>query len=176
MRIDNSKNPKLVLAYEDPINKIQFYCLQDPTQLPARRGVNAMRAKRFADMKLTEEALKEIIKRVKNAVNVNKDFVEAFGWWQEVEFRQNLICEEDSILELVKLYYYLPDEDPEMPSEEANKRKTEIFKQYPNTKDFFLRIGIAMMENFGMQSEQQVLSYLEETKKVAQRISMRLEQ
>lgn len=176
MAIDNSKNEKLTVAYSDPINKITFYCLKDPTYLPAQRFVPAMRAKRFSDLKITEESLREIIKKIKHAVNVEKDFLTAFGWWCEVELRLNMICEEDSILELVKLYYYLPDEDPEFPTAEANKKKSEIFERYPLVKGFFLRIGINMMENFGMKHDEEVLSYLQETTKVAERIKIKLEQ
>lgn len=176
MAIDNSKNEKLTVAYEDPINKIKFFCLKDPTLLPAQRFVPAMRAKRFVDLKLTEETLQEIIKKIKHAVNVEKDFLTAFGWWCDVELRLNMICEEDSILELVKLYYYLPDEDPEYPTAEANKKKSEIFERYPDCKGFFLRIGISMMDSFGMKHEEEVLSYLEETRKVADRIGLKLKQ
>jgi hypothetical protein len=165
--IDNSKDQSLQVAFEDPKHKITFYCKKNPLDLSARRGVQAMKAKRFAEMKIDEDSMSQIMKKIKTAVNVNKDFVEAFGWWQQVEFRLNMICEERSILDLVCLYYFLPDEDPEFASKEANDKKRAIFEQHPHIKGFFLRIGISMMENFSMQHDEAVLSYLEETKKMA---------
>jgi hypothetical protein len=173
-KIDNSKNTSLLVAYEDPKKKITFYCLKDPTQLPAMRGIAAMKAKRMGEMKVTGEILEEIDKKIRFAINSKQDFVEAFAWWQELMFRVRLVTEESCILELVKLYYYLPDEDPEIPTEEFNKKKGEIFEQNPEIKAFFLRIGIAMMENYGMKHAEEVLSYLEETRKISERIEVRL--
>lgn len=173
--MDNSKNEALQIAYEDPISKIKFYCLKNPLELPAKRGVLAMKAKRFAEMKIDEESMRGIMQKVKTAVNANQDFVEAMGWWQQIEFRLNLICEEKSILDLVCLYYYLEDEDPNQPTKEANEKKRKIFEEYPAIKGFFLRIGINMMNNFSMQHDEAVLSYLAETKKVADQLNIMLE-
>lgn len=175
MAIDNSKNENLQVAFEDVQNKIIFYCLKNPTELPARRGVAAMKAKRFAEMKIDEESMRQLMKRVKMAVNGNQDFVEAMGWWQQIEFRLNMICEEKSILDLVCLYYYLPDEDPEKPTKEANDAKRKIFEEHEHIKGFFLRIGISMMNNFSMKHDEEVLSYLAETKKVAEQLETMLQ-
>jgi hypothetical protein len=175
MTIDNSKDDKLQIAFEDPISKIKFYCLKNALELPAKRGVLAMKAKRFAEMKIDEESLKGLMQKVKTAVNTNQDFVEAMGWWQQIEFRLNMICEEKSILDLVSLYYYLEDESPDEPSKEANERKRKIFDEHPIVKGFFLRIGINMMNNFSMQHDEAVLSYLAETKKVTDQLTTMLE-
>lgn len=175
--IDNSQNPKLQVAYQDPQNeKITFYCLKNPLDLPAMRGVHALKAKRFADLKIDVDSMKELMKKIKTAINVKQDFVEAMGWWQQIEFRLEMITEERSLLDLVCLYYYLPDEDPEVPSAEATKKKMKIFEDHPKIKGFFLRIAINMMNNFSMQHDEAVLSYLKETEQMAEILRQMLEE
>lgn len=175
MAIDNKNDERLQVAFEDPTNKIVFYCLKNPLELPARRGVQAMKAKRFAEMKIDETTLKELMQKVKTAVNTNQDFVEAMGWWHQIELRLGMICEEKSILDLVSLYYYLPDENPEFPTKEANTKKRAIFEEHEHIKGFFLRIGINMMNNFSMQHGEAVLSYLTEVKEATEQLNDMLE-
>ncbi len=165
--IENKKNETLQVAFEDPISKITFYCLKNPLDLPAMRGVHALKAKRFADLKIDVESMRALMGKIKTAINVKQDFVEAMGWWQQIEFRLEMITEEKSLLDLVCLYYYLPNENPAIPSAEHTKAKLKIFEDHPHIKGFFLRIAINMMDNFSMQHDEAVLSYLKETEQLA---------
>lgn len=168
--IDNSKNPDLVLAWENADKTIQFYSQRNPLKVSALRGVAAETARRFASMCLTKDSLTELIKEAKRCINIDHDFVQAFAIMQEIQFRSEMICEEDSILDLVKLYYFLPDEHPDIPTEAKNKEKSKIIKENPDLKAFFLQIGILLLDKFSMKSESDVLLYLERTRSIAERI------
>lgn len=168
--IDNSTNPNLVLAYENKEKNILFYSQKNPLEVSAMRGVAAEQAKRFASMCLTKETSLSLIKEIKRTINVEQDFVKGFALIQEMQFRLEMICEEDSILELVKLYYFLPNEDPNIPSESLNKLKSKIFKENPEVKAFFLQIGIILLDKFSMKSENDAILYLERTRAIAERI------
>jgi len=168
--IDNSKNPKLIKSYENLEKGIVFYSMANPLEVSSLRGVAAERSKRFADMKISETTMKALIKEIKRSINVEQDFVKAFGIVQEIDLRLEMIAEEESILELVKLYYFLPDEDPNIPDDTHDKEKSKIFKEHPEVKAFFLQIGIILLDKFSLKSEDDVLIYLEKTKDKALRI------
>lgn len=168
--IDNSKNPKLKVAYENSDKSIVFYCQENPLEVSSLRGVAAERATRFSHMKITQSTALALIKEVKRSINVEQDFVKAFGLIQEFEFRLEMIAEEESILELVKLYYFLPDEDPNIPDDAHDKQKSKIFKENPEIRAFFLQIGIILLDKFSLKSEEDVLSYLDKTRETAERI------
>lgn len=169
-KINNSTNPELVVATTSADGKHKFYAYKNPLKVSALRGIAAEQAKRFAAMCITKDTAFQLIKEMKKAVNAEQDFVKAFAMMQEFEFRLEMICEESSILELVKLYYFLEDEHPDIPSEEHNKRKSEIIKDHPELKAFFLEIGIILLDRFSMKSDEDVLLYLERTRNIAQRI------
>lgn len=169
-KINNSENPNLVIAYENADKSIVFYSQKNPLQVSALRGIAAEQAKRFASMCLTKETSLELIKEIKRSINLEQDFVKGFALIQEMQFRLEMICEEDSILELVKLYYFLPDEDPDVPNDSQNKIKSKIIKENPDVKAFFLQIGIILLDKFAMKSDADVLLYLDRTRAIAERI------
>lgn len=169
-KINNSENPNLVVAFELKEKNIVFYSQRNPLQVSASRGIAAEQAKRFASMCLTKDTATQLIKEIKRSINIEQDFVKGFALIQEMEFRLEMICEESSILELVKLYYFLPDEDPDTPSEAQNKIKSQIIKDNPEVKAFFLQIGIILLDKFSMKSETDVLTYLDRTRVIAERI------
>lgn len=169
-KIDNSKNPELAVAVVSQNGDHTFYSYKNPLKVSALRGIAAEQAKRFASMCITKVTASALIKEMKSAINKEQDFVKAFALIQEFEFRLEMICEEDSILELVKLYYFLPEEDPEVPNAEFNKLKSVIIKENPDIKAFFLQIGIILLDKFSMKSEEDVLLYLDKTRAITERI------
>jgi hypothetical protein len=89
---------------------------------------------------------------------------------QEIEFRQNFLCEESSILDLVCIYFFLKDEDPEEPTEAFNKRKHKVFEEDAKCRGFFLKIGLALCKRFSPKQEGDMLTYLEENQVMSERI------
>lgn len=170
-KIDNSENPELTVAWKSKDESIVFYSYKNPLKVSALRGVAAEQAKRFASMCITKENALDLIKEAKRSINIEQDFVKAFAIIQEMQFRLEMIAEESSILDLVKLYYFLPDENPDRPSEEHNKQKTKLINENPDLKAFFLQIGIILLDKFSMKSDDDVLTYLERTRAIAERIN-----
>jgi len=168
MQIDNSKNPNLTLVYTSK-NGTEFYSHIDPLQISALRGVSAEKAKRFVDMNLTSRALTELIKEIKKEAGAG-DIVKAFSIVQEIEFRQNFLCEESSILDLVCIYFFLKEENPEEASEAFNKKKHKIFEEDAECRGFFLKIGLALCKKFSPKQEGDMLTYLEENQMMSERI------
>jgi hypothetical protein len=168
MQIDNSKDTKLSLVYSSK-NGTEFYSYVDPLQISTLRGVAAEKAKRFLDMNLTSRSLSELVKEIKREAGAG-DIVKAFSIIQEIEFRQSFLCEESSILDLVCIYFFLKDEDPEEPSEAFNKKKHKIFEQDTECRAFFLRIGLVLCKKFSPKQEEDMLIYLEENRMMSERI------
>lgn len=164
----NSENKQLQLSYTSA-DGTKFYSFADPLSIGAIRGVAADKARRFADLNITERSLKELIKDCKRVAGEG-DLVKAFWVIQEIEFRLNFICEEKSILDLVCIYFMLEDEDPDMPSEAFNKKKHKVFEADPKASAFFLRIGVALMNKLSERPEEDSLAYLEENRMMSQRI------
>lgn len=168
MKIDNSKDPKLQLVYTSK-NGSKFYSHIDPLQISGLRGMAAEKAKRFMDMMLTKRTLEELLSEYKKAFN-SQDIMKAASIIQEIEFRLHFLSEESSVLDLVCIYFFLEDEDPEEPSEVFNKKKHKVFEEDKACRSFFLRIGLALCKKFSPKQEEDMLTYLEENQILSERI------
>lgn len=167
-KVNNEFNDKLTEVFKTK-SGIKFFGFLDPLGIPAIRGVAAEKAKRFLDMNITERSMKDLIRVCKAEAGAG-DIVRAFSVIQEIEYRLNFICEESSILDLACIYFMLQDEDPEVPSEAKNREKHKIFEEDPQTRAFFLRIGIALVKKFSEKREEDLIGYLEENQKMSDRI------
>lgn len=172
--IDNSKNELLKLAYED--GDIKFYCHHNPLEISPIRGVAAERASRFVNMMITEKNLRDLIKEIKTEAGKG-DLVKAFSIVQEIEYRLDFICEENSVLELACIYYMLQDENPETFNSAFTEKKMKIFNENEKAKNFFLLIGLSLTEQFSKLPEedlstslQKKMEYLKEMQIYAERI------
>lgn len=168
--IDNSKNPKLTEVFKST-NGTKFYSYIDPLQISAFRGLAADKAKRFLEMNLTERSLRSLIDEYKIAAKEN-DVNKFHSIVYEIGYRLDFLSEETSILDLSCIYFFLQDEDPELPSESHNKRKHEIFLNDTKAKGFFLQIGLSLCKKFSPKQESDMLDYLEtpEIKNLSERI------
>lgn len=167
--IDNSNNPELKLAYKAK-DGTEFYSFVNVMNIGAIRGLAADKARRFAEMNLTERAMRELIKVCKASAGAG-DLVQAFSIIQEIDFRLNFICEENSTLDLVNIYFMLNEEDPEIPSETLNRKKHKIYETDPGARAFFLRIGVALMNKLSGKPEEDSLSYMRENQGMNDRIN-----
>lgn len=168
--IDNSKNEALELVYTD-ITGNKWYALKNITDISPSRGVTAARADRFVSMRLSEGNLKELIKKALEGINTNTpDLAQMVAIVHEINFRLNFLSEENSLLDLAAVYYFLKDEDPNVPSEHHNKIKLDIWQKDEKCKGFFLHMGIALTKNFSDTSENDLILFMEKAAEKAQRI------
>lgn len=166
--IDNSKNQSLTLAYTSA-NGTEFYALVNVLEISALRGLSAEKAKRFMELNITERSLKALIEEYKIAAKEN-DVNKFHSIIYEIGYRLEFLCEENSILDLACIYFFLKDEDPEIPSEAFNKRKQNIFKDDLICRGFFLQIGLSLCKKFSEKQEKDMVDYLEDNKALSERI------
>jgi hypothetical protein len=170
--IDNSTNPNVNLVFTSKMLRsdgqpYRFYANVEVLNLSWQRGVSAMKAKRFFEMKIDEENLKALVDDACEGFN-KQDYVRSARAMFEIRSRLKLIVEERSILDLICIYYFMQDEDPLFASAVKNKEKREVIDNDPEAQAFFLRIGVGLISQFTNMPETKILSYLEETKALAE--------
>lgn len=167
-KVTHDKNDKLKEIFISK-NGTKFYGFVEPLNIPPTRGLAAEKAIRFMGMRLTNRSLKALIQEIKTLAGAS-DLVGAFSIVQEIEYRLNFMTEESSILDLVCIYFVIDGEDPEVPTEEINRKKHKIFEEDPQARAFFLRIGISLSKELSGKREEDVLAYLEENEPMSERI------
>ncbi len=166
----NDQNKHVALVFKSILGT-KVYAMKDITQISAFRGVSAEKAKRFAGLCLTESELKTLLDEAIDGINKRQDITQAIALLHELKFRANMICEENSLLELAYIYLMIEGEDMEKPSDDFNKKKAELITAETDLKGFFLRRALYLMENFSVKPGTDLLSYLEETKNLIQKLS-----
>lgn len=167
--IDNAHNTLLNQVFESE-GGIKWYAHVNPLQISASRGVAAAKAKRFVDMMISESELKRLIAEQKKAAK-EMDVIKVYAIVNEIDIRLNFLAEENSIIDLICIYFMLQDEDPMESSDKQNAIKREIIATESNARAFFLTCGKHLTERFNDISEADLLSYLEENKAFADRIN-----
>jgi len=162
-------NPNVQLVFTSA-KGTKIYALVDVMTISAFRGLAAEKARRFAQMNVSETELKELIGAYKKAVSAEQDFVKANSIIQEIEYRLDFICEENSLLDLAYIYFFLEGEDVEIPSNAFNQKKAEHAKLEFDLRSFFLRSALALTNKFSNSPEKDLLNYLEEIKTISERI------
>lgn len=168
-KVVNATDPRLKLAYEDKEAKVKFYTFTDGQYLPALRGIAAQRARRFVEMNMTEKNMKALVKKCKDHAQ-KMNVVDAFAIIHEMEYRLEFLGEEESLLDLVCLYYLLEDESPEFANEQANAKKREFIMTNVKARAFFLPIAVSLSSKLSNKSLDAALNYLEEVRPLAERI------
>ncbi len=164
----NEDNTKVKLVFTS-LKGTKIFTLVDITEISAFRGVAAETAQRYAKMNVTEKELKALISSYKANVN-NQDLVKAHSIIQEIDYRLEMICETNSLFDLAAIYFFIEGEDADMPNEIINAKKKELFDAEPDLKAFFLLASMSLTKRFSEQQGKDLLSYLEETKHLAERI------
>lgn len=169
--IDNSKNPNMVEVHEDAQGN-KWYCHTNVLEISPARGVSASKADRFVSLRITERNMKLMLDKAINAVNQKQDFVEMVGIVHELRKRLEMMCEENSLLDLAAIYYFLQDEDPRFPSQYHNDKKHKIWNEDELCRSFFLHMSLALTKQFSGIAEEDLLKFLMNTqvKEIAERI------
>ncbi len=168
--IDNSKNPEMIMVHKDKLGN-EWYSYTNILDISPSRGMSAARADRYVGLRISEGNFKALVDTAIDAINnPNPDFVTAISILHEFKHRTEFLCEENSILDLAAIYYFLKDEDPEFPSNHHNKKKIEIWAKDEVCRGFFLHMGLALTRKFSDTPEEDLLKFLRESKMIADRI------
>lgn len=169
--IDNSKNIKLKEVYCDALGN-KWYCLTNILEISPARGLSAARADRYVGMKISEHNLSQLLNVAIDGLNKEQNISQMIAIVHELKWRQEMLCEENSILDLAGIYYFLQDENPDFPSEAHNQKKREIWSKDEICRGFFLIMGLALTKRFSNTPEEDLLKFLnqEMTKELGQKI------
>lgn len=167
-KINNSKNPDMERVYTDK-NGNDWYSLKNPFELSGVRGIAAMRAQRYFNMMLSQDTLKQLLEQHDKAAKA-LDITMCFAIVQDIKNRQSLICEENSILDLVNVYYFLNDENPDEISDAFLQKKLKLWSEDSICKGFFLKVGLMLTNKLADMSPEDLQKYLEESRMIADRI------
>ena len=166
--IDNSTDSRLEVIYTT-VDGTKFYAFIDPLNIPPMRGLAAEKAKQFVEMNLTATSMRELIRQCKIEAG-SGDIVKAFSIIQEIEYRLDFISEENSLLDLICVYFMLENEDPITSVRIHNKKKHAIFNKDMIARDFFLRISLSIVKKFSEKPEEDILNYLKDNEVMRERI------
>jgi hypothetical protein len=158
-KIDNSKDPNMVMVYEDGKGN-KWFSHVNVLEISPARGVSASKADRFVSLRITEDNLKTLLDKAIDGVNKKQDFVQMASIVSEIRIRLELMSERTSLLDLAAIYYFLEDEDPVFPSNHHDKLKREIWKDDAQCASFFLHMSLALTKQFSTTSEEDLLKYL----------------
>lgn len=161
----SEQNDQVQVIFVSAKNETKVYAHKDYTQISAFRGVGAEKAKRFANLCITEEELTKLIDSALDGVNKDRDFAKAIAILHELKFRVSMICEENSLLDLAYIYLMIEGEDLEKPTQEYNKKKAELVEEEPDLKSFFLQKALSLVDTSSLKQGADLPSYLEEVKK-----------
>ena len=156
------KEPKTEYLTEE-IFKDKFgnswFQFKDKLNIPAKRAIAAEVATRFADLNMTKDNLKELIRKMKDHGNKG-DVVSLFGILNEIEFRLDFVGEEQTLKELAVTYFILNDEDPSIINEKIKQQKLEILEADQKAADFFLQAAFDCTTIYSNISHIDITDYL----------------
>lgn len=170
-KIDNSQNISLNEVYADALGN-KWYCHNNVLEISPARGLSAARADRYVGLKISEHNFSQLLNVAIEGLNKEQNISQMIAIVHELKWRQEMLCEENSILDLAGIYYFLQDENPDFPSEAHNQKKREIWAQDEICRGFFLTLGLSLTTKFSNTPEEDLLSFLKNqmTQEVSERI------
>lgn len=168
MKIDNSQNHTLKEIFKDSKGNL-WYTLKNPLEISAPRGMEALTADRHIGLMISKKEFNLAIEALDKAAK-ELDLTTCFSIWGDLKYRSKMICEANSVLDLANVYYLLSDEDPNEYSEAHADLKRKIWAEDSECRAFFLRMGLNLTKQLASTSEEDLLKFMEETKKITERI------
>jgi hypothetical protein len=150
---------EMALVYTDAAGNM-WYGLVDPLQLPADRAISALVGMRRNDLNYTEADEREWLKETREAHNAN-DHAKVGYHLTIKEDRLDWACEEKTLLEIAKVYYWIneePQDGPLLPVWQA--KKEAAWEADPDAKAFFLREAYWLTNGFSDLSPSDIQTYL----------------
>lgn len=168
MAVNNSVNPRLKFIYQDSF-KNKWYGYVNPLDVDAVRGIAAQRAERHISLMISEDELKLALDAQIQAAK-DGDWLKVGAITYDLKHRTQFISEEQSILDLASIYFFLEDENPSELMDSYRLRKQKIWQDDLNCRGFFLRMGISLSEKLRNIPEADLLNFMEKTRETAERI------
>jgi len=116
----------------------RYYELLDVTRMSWRRAVAGEIQSRQAEYCLTRDSLKKIIEKMKEHANKG-EFTEVFALLVEIEQRMEFAGEEETLLGLASVYFFMEGERVDDFNQVVANEKIELWKKDPEAKSFFLK-------------------------------------
>lgn len=157
--IKNSENEALECSYTDQLGN-KWYSHVNLLDISPARGIAAARADRYVGMRISQKNLFDLLGVAIDGINKKQDHVQATAIIHEIKHREEFLCEENSILDLAGIYYFLEDEDPDFPSERHAELKKEIWGKDELCRGFFLHMGLSITKQFSGTPEEDLVRFL----------------
>lgn len=167
--IDNSTNPELEKIYTDALGN-DWFVYKNVLEISPARGVAAARADRFVSLRISQHNMEQLLDVAIDGINKEQNFTQAAAILHQLKHRCHFLCEENSLLDLAGIYYFLKDEDPMFPSEHHNTVKRDIWSKDEICKGFFLHMGIQLTKQFSTTPEEDLEKFLRETVEIAEQV------
>ena len=79
----------------------------------------------------------------------------------KIKKRLHYLCEENTLLELANIYYFIDGEDPKTVSEAFRKKKFEIWDNDIECKSFFLLLSLELTGTLKNTPKEDLLKFME---------------
>lgn len=168
--IDNSKNDLLQLSFTSQ-SGVEFYTFKDFTKIPALRAIAGERATRFSDLMITENLLKQAVKKYKEFTAKNK-IIEAHAIINEIDVRLQMFGEQETLIEVASCYALFRNESPEQMKSDFQRKKKELCIEDNSVQAFFLEISLSLINRYSNTSSEDMQMYLKETLEIANRLNL----
>lgn len=154
----NSNNKALSLIYTSNSGE-KFYTFNNQENLPPIRGIQFSKFQRIAELKIDNETLNTVLTEFKKAVN-KQDYYTAIALIYEIDRRQTLLCEENSLLDMVSCFAFLETENPNSFEPEYYQKKKHIFNTDTDARAFFLTISFPLLPTLKQKLPTDLINYL----------------
>jgi hypothetical protein len=129
----------------------KVYTFKHPSLLPVKRYLYFVANNNDAELGIARSDLKAFVSGIRNAVN-GKDLSRA-GWYCEtLDFYLNDYNPEKMLFKSGAVMICLQDEDPLEITDEAMKKKAQLFDTDDEFRAFFLQTTYELLKNYGVLS------------------------
>lgn len=168
-KIKNSENIELEKVFTDALGN-NWYVHKNVLDISPARGIAAARADRFVGLRISQHNMSQLLDVAIDGINKEQNLVQAIAILHQLKHRTEFLTEENSLLELAGIYYFLEDEDPMFPSEKHTELKRDIWSKDANCRGFFLHMGIQLTKQFSDTPEEDLQKFLRETIEIAEQV------
>lgn len=144
----------------------KYYKFKDLLQMSVRRHIAAEMALRNAEYCMRKEDLLDFIKKMKDNLN-SGIFTDAAYTLHEMEARLLYVSEENTLVELATVYFYIEHEPLTQYAPAWQEKKRNNWRLDEDTMNFFLRAAFSFTNQYSKHSNLDILTYLQGIKKVA---------
>lgn len=133
-------------------NGIKFYTPSDTTQYHKSREMAMMAQDQYSRCGIGPEVMQSMITKMLELANkqLNTDTLRTdLGTIaNNLKFRMHNIVDEECLLRMAAYGLFINGEDPNSVNEGYTRKKLEYCAQFPDVRDFFLHMGVALTPTY----------------------------